>query len=217
MSYTSTVLLSMVICYWIPLVGQFFAPTMEARHTWNWVWQVFPLTISLMQRLLAWTVVPNTVNEDRYTQPLRDLPAIFWQIGISAVASAAVWIYTVTQVPFSLTELFIPTEFDISGNNFVMAIRQILQWDWLIIFSACFIWLAYSFWDLKAAGMVKQSWLTLFAGCAASFATVGPGATFAAGWSYREYCLAYRRHKNAIVSTAGSVEKVHANGGTRKS
>ncbi|GAM91085.1 hypothetical protein ANO11243_091320 [Dothideomycetidae sp. 11243] len=179
----------------------------------NWVWQAFPLTISVIQRLLARTVAPDTVNVDRLTNPLRDLPAIFWQVGLASAFSSAVWIFTLLK--HGMVDTFIPSALTIP-QDFINGIFRLLQWDWVLTFGACYVWLAYSFWDLKSAGMAGLSWAALCAIPLACTAAIGPGATFAVGWSYREYCLAYRKHKHAVVGRDQLQSNTEANGSTVK-
>lgn len=68
--------------------------------------------------------------------------------------------------------------------------RRFLQVDQVSSFGASLLWLTYLFGDLKAEGVVGQNWLVLFAVKAVLMAVVGPGATFALGWLWREEVLA---------------------------
>ncbi|GAM88536.1 hypothetical protein ANO11243_065690 [Dothideomycetidae sp. 11243] len=122
MRYTSTVLVTMLLCFYIPGAGQFFAPALEARHLWNWVWQIFPITASIVQHFFALTVAPNTIESDKIRQPRRDLPTIAWSVGILTFFSAGVWLYTCVTSPYKVLDVFIPssadmfTEPDLSGR-----------------------------------------------------------------------------------------------------
>ncbi|KAF2157138.1 FAD/NAD(P)-binding domain-containing protein [Myriangium duriaei CBS 260.36] len=214
MAYSSTVLISMSLGYYVPGAGQFFASTLKARHFWNWTWQIFPITVSLTQRLLA-RIVPNTVESDRIKSPLRDLPIIALQVGLGTLASAAIWVHTWLCSAYSMRELFTPPFAIPSSTSFMTAMRELLQWDWVFLFAGCYVWLFYSFWDLKAAGMAQESWASLLVAAIGSTLAFGPGATFAIAWCYREYCLAYRRHKDAVVDDGILRGEKKANGSAK--
>jgi hypothetical protein len=69
------------------------------------------------------------------------------------------------------------------------------------------VWLAFLFWDMQKAGMLKEGWLrTVLMGCVL-VPLVGPGATLGIGWLFREQILATRRHKDAL--TPESVARLH--------
>ncbi|KAF2152366.1 FAD/NAD(P)-binding domain-containing protein [Myriangium duriaei CBS 260.36] len=216
MKYTSTVVVSMMVCYYLPLRMQFFASSFETRHLWNWVWQIFPITVAIMQRFLAATVAKDTITSDRLNRPLADLTTIQVQLAIPVLLSAVTWITTYFTAPFSMKEIFTPRTVALSSTDFNLGIRTLLQWDWVLIFGSAYIWLAYSFWDLKAAGMSHYSWIALLMLSFGLSGALGPGATFAIGWGYREYCLAYHKHKGAVVSAEvpakGNVANGTANG-----
>ena len=67
---------------------------------------------------------------------------------------------------------------------------------------ACFLWLLYLFGDMKKAGMVEDSWLSILMKGAATLLLAGPGVTVGLGWLWRERILATRWHKDAVVSRA---------------
>ncbi|TKX19870.1 FAD-binding domain-containing protein 47 [Elsinoe australis] len=201
MKYTSTVFASMVIGFYIPHFGQYFALEFSDRHWCNWLWQIFPVTVGVAQFVLARTVARDTVKHDRIYAPRRDLPAIAWTIGTCAAVSAGVWVWTMATTPFTLKEIFIPRGLPSQEHGFEYTMRMFLQWDEVFSVANVVGWLVYSFWDLKAAGMVKESWIALMTAGMLGTVLFGPGAAVAAGWGYREWCLAFRRHKDAIVST----------------
>ncbi len=96
MAYTPTVLPSMIIGFYVPHFLSMLHPSMDARHGWNWIWQMFPVWITVIQRLLKYTVMPDVVERDRMHTPKRDLSTIRFTIGACMVMSASVWLYTLT-------------------------------------------------------------------------------------------------------------------------
>jgi hypothetical protein len=84
-------------------------------------------------------------------------------------------------------------------TDFVSFIQEFLRVDQLSLFGNTFLWLVYLFWDLKAAGMLRRSWLTLVLYMATSILALGPGATAGLGWLWREYVLANIMHNNSTT------------------
>ena len=218
MRWTTTVLPTLVLVYYISLIGQFFAPTYTSRHNWNWIWQPFPIFASVVQQILARTgIVPDTVKHDRIHNPRRDLTVIRYTINTLAFAGACTWLYTLTTSPYSVRDIFIPDGPLTSKADLIQHVRTFLQYDHLFCFASTYLWLAYLFWDLKHAGMIRESWLRLVVYMIGLTAVVGPGATTGLAWLWREETIAFKRHKDAIVpSEQGGVEierpKVGSNG-----
>ncbi|KAG8627689.1 hypothetical protein KVT40_003562 [Elsinoe batatas] len=201
MKWTSTVLPAMVIGAIVPNWLQFFAPAGQQRHWWNWVWQVYPVNVGVVQWVLAHTVARDTVKEDRLRAPLRDLRCIAWTVGSLGAVSAGTWVWTVATMEFSLREVFVPVGLPGSQEGFEDIMRVWLQWDEVLSVGNVVLWVLYSFWDLKAAGMVTESWPSLVLLLGVGMVVVGPGAAIAAAWGYREWVLATRKHKGAITTT----------------
>jgi len=84
----------------------------------------------------------------------------------------------------------------------VANLRNFVQFDYLFCFGSTFLLLGLLFADMKKAGMVKTSWLTLVFSAIATTAIAGPGATIGLGWLWRENVLATKRHKGAILKAA---------------
>jgi hypothetical protein len=69
-------------------------------------------------------------------------------------------------------------------------IRLFIQFDELFSFSAWLLWLMYLFGDIKRAGMLEESWVSIVLKGVAIFVFAGPGVTIGAGWLWRERWLA---------------------------
>ncbi|KAJ4361867.1 hypothetical protein N0V83_010808 [Neocucurbitaria cava] len=198
MGYTATVLPVLVLAHYIPNAGAFLSfIDPETRHKWEWIWQPFPVFISILQIVLKRTIMPNTVDKDRLDNVYADLPTINFTILSLCALSAGTWLYTFARAPFSMLTLFIP-DFAATqtGDEYI---RLFLQLDQHFSFGACFLWLLYLFGDMKKAGMMTDSWLSIIFKGAATLVLVGPGVTVGLGWLWREQILATKWHKNAIV------------------
>jgi hypothetical protein len=198
MSYTASVLPVLVLAHYVPNFGSFL-PTLapQTRHVWNWIWQPFPVYVSVLQNMLKYTVMPNTVQKDRIDNPQRDLPTIHYTIGSLCALSAGTWWYTLYASSYSPAALFIP---DLSpGQSGDAYVRMFLQLDEIFSMGACFLWLLYLYGDMKRAGMMEDSWIGIMAKGIASLIALGPGVTVGLGWLYRERLLATKWHKDALV------------------
>lgn len=198
MSYTASVLPVLVLAHYIPNFGSFL-PNLDpqTRHMWNWIWQPFPVYVSVLQNVLKYTVMPNTVKKDRIDNPQRDLPTIHYTIGSLCALSAATWWYTLYASPYSPAALFIPNL--APGQTGDAYTRMFLQFDEIFSMGACFLWLLYLYGDMKKAGMMEDSWIGILAKGVASLVVLGPGVTVGLGWLYRERLLATKWHKDALV------------------
>lgn len=83
--------------------------------------------------------------------------------------------------------------------------REFLKLDDISLSVNTLLWLAYLFWDMKSAGMVNISWVSIVLYAVASLVLLGPGTTAGLGWLWRENIIAKRKHKCAI--TEESVKK----------
>lgn len=198
LSYTLSILPVMILSYYVPYLVSYLAPKPTTRHAAMWLWYPFPLWVSLGQWLLRRTIMPNTVRHDRIHGVTRDIWPIRITVGMLAILSGAIWLYTLISAPFSLTALFLPSREGL--QSFAGSIQELLKWDHLYFAGSSLLWIVYVFWDLKKAGMVQQSWAVILSGLAAVTMLFGPGAATAAGWLWREEVLATRRHKGAVVN-----------------
>ncbi|KAL5321484.1 hypothetical protein ACEPPN_009442 [Leptodophora sp. 'Broadleaf-Isolate-01'] len=187
--YIRGIFFTVALFFYLPHLGSFLHPSLTTRHAFNWSWQLFPLFVSLAQLVITTlpsssTRIPKTTLGNSNT----DIRTIRFTILPFAFLSASIWLYTLATSPHSLSTLFIPAA--PVTNTFMPVMRRFLQVDQVSSFGASLLWLTYLFGDLKAEGVVGQNWLVLFAVKAVLMAVVGPGATFALGWLWREEVLA---------------------------
>ncbi|KAF3006804.1 hypothetical protein E8E13_010424 [Curvularia kusanoi] len=199
LSYSTSVLPVMLLAHYIPHLVSFSAwIDPQTRHIADWIWQPFPIWASALQYLLKKTILPDTIKVDRVKSPIRDLPIIKYTVYTTCAISATIWWYTLYNAPFSAATIFIP---DVAGtktdDEFV---RLFMQFDEIFFMTACMLWLLYLFGDLKRAGMMDSSWISIVSMGLATIIVAGPGATFGLGWWWREQLLATKWHKDAVVA-----------------
>lgn len=197
MSYTASVLPVLVLAHYIPNFGSFL-PSLDpqTRHMWNWIWQPFPVYVSVLQYVLKKTVMPDTVMHDRIHNVNADMRTIQFTIGSLCAFSAGTWWYTLYAAPYSWAMLFIPNLAE--GQTGDEYIRMFLQFDEIFSIGACYLWLLYLYGDMKNAGMMTDSWISIILKGAVSLVTLGPGVTVGLGWLYRERLLATKWHKDRL-------------------
>ena len=198
LSYTRSVLPTMIFSYYIPQFLSLSHPSMTTRYVWNWVWQMFPVWATLIQQVFKRTILPDSVEHDRLHNPKRDLATIRLTIGASVTLSALVWLYTITKSPYSPLTLFVPGVAS-AKDDWMDIVRNFIQYDHLFCFGGAFLWLGYLFHDLKRAGMVRQSWIRIITEAVLTTVALGPGAAVGLGWLWREDVLANKRHKCAVI------------------
>jgi len=122
------------------------------------------------------------------------------------------WLITLFRAPFDVSVIFIPQELLsvlssyfgshtrlTTTTDFPQLIGRFLQYDYIFLFGSVYVWLVYSFWDLRAAGMFKEGWTRFFAFSMLATMVGGPSVACAGLSLWREHILATRRHWGAIT------------------
>jgi len=209
--WTRTILPSLVLGHYIPMYVAHFAPDFVTRHVAIVLWQFAPLWISIIHWCFSrW--VRSTIVSDRLRAPLRDLGFIRLTVLVPAVVSMVTWLVTLVQAPLDVSVIFIPQELLsvlssyfgshtrlTTTTDFPHLIGRFLQYDYIFLFSSVYVWLCYSFWDLRAAGMLKEGWPRFFAFSMLALMVGGPSVACAGLFLWREHILVTRRHWGAIT------------------
>jgi hypothetical protein len=148
--------------------------------------------MSFMQWFLSWSgIIPSTIVHDRISNVTRDMCTLRYTVRTLTVISALSWIgirYPSTvNVPFKSQG---PLESATSG-------RRVEE---IVFHCSSLLWITYLFSDLIKAGMLRHKLCTLLLLVGISSATIGPVATVASAWSWREETLATKRHHAAITA-----------------
>lgn len=141
--------------------------------------------------------LPIEVSLERYKNP--DVPilqaaysVLFW---MQATAHISTFIYTYLHPDLTISQLFFglqnPFTADWGITDPVAAMMAFLQYDYAISTAALIVYELFSVWKLRQMGYVTTQRAALAVlGLAAGQLSVGPGATWAALWSWRENVLA---------------------------
>jgi hypothetical protein len=193
--FARKVFLTLALFSYLPILLMFLGPSPSIRHLWAWVWQMFPLWVSVGQWIRTrMDVGESTLDQNQSTTSERESNIIGATILAFAAISAGVWFYMLLNSPYSLTTTFVPQTLSVTSSNFVSTMRSHFQISHLLALGSSLMWLVYLFADLKNADLVQQGWSFLLSIGALMTLCLGPGCTLAAGWYWREEIL--RRESN---------------------
>lgn len=179
--------------YVIPTVLMFL-PHEDSITQQNMIafWQPSPLYVSL----LAWVgskamaALRPTKRFDLEIFENKDVP--YLQSGYAfcffatAITHICTLLYAVLTPSVSISQSF----FNLPGFD-AIDISAFWKYDMLLCFSSVMVWLLYSVFDLRRHGYITSSTLFKAAGLTlASGVLVGPGATYAGVWAWRESVIA---------------------------
>jgi hypothetical protein len=206
MNLVRAVLPTVAFGFLIPTYAMYLWPDLEARQSWLFVWQLFPIFMALIMFVFSY-ISPDTVASDKIRAPKRDLPLIRLIVGSTSFLAAVVWLWAWAAGPYSFVDVFIPQMLPMASPDLKTSTANFLRFDEIFVFGPQLVWLAYLFWDIKHAGMLSAGWLRLILYAVAGVFALGPGATLGLGWLWREHLIANRRHKFAL--TLESVVRLH--------
>jgi hypothetical protein len=177
LAYTGSVLPAMLVLWYIPLL----------LLNWCRVEDKVRLMIVLLCCISAtqWTIhymgiLPSTIQDDRIHNVSRDLTTLKRTGTVLAALSAGTWIF-VTLSPCMLS----------FGSALESEWADLASFtDEILLSAASIMWIIYLFQDLKKARMINCSWIAILGLLIASTTCLGPAATVAAGWLWREQVLA---------------------------
>ncbi|KAJ5632640.1 hypothetical protein N7490_008979 [Penicillium lividum] len=185
--------------HYIPAYASFLMPDLQKRQYWNAAWQIFPLTVPLLQIPLSLSISlqskvrteakPNPVKA-RIENRKKNLAALRVAYGSLAVISATGFIYARVTAPegSSILYIFWPgvRGYLLAGDvSFEEGIARFLQYDQISSMVAGFLWLGLRFWELEKLG-VEFSWLGGLVGLVGVNCAFGPGTAFVLGWGWKE-------------------------------
>ncbi|KAB8202351.1 monooxygenase [Aspergillus parasiticus] len=195
---TESLVLSTWAGYYTTTFANFFAPSLQSRQWYNAMWQIFPVTIPLLQipfSLAKRWLSPSSPAQDKIDkkqQQRKRKQNIRYAYGAFALISGLTFIYGRFTAPpgVSFWRLFVPGLQDHLApvTSFSDGIARFLQYDELLSMASAYVWLGLRFRELKLAG-ARFSWTRAAGAFVTSLMALGPGATFALGWGWREELL----------------------------
>ncbi|KAE8322239.1 hypothetical protein BDV39DRAFT_209999 [Aspergillus sergii] len=170
----------------------------QTRQSVVAVWQPAPVFVVIMTELLSRAIEyigrgrqakPDSPSADERTDS--DLPylSVLYTttcIIISACLHMSLIFSCLLSENLSLTRLFFPVDPFAPVASLADGASTFLQNDLLLMTASTFVWCWVSVWDLHRVGISNVSPLSALAGLLAGFVGIGPGATTAAVWFWRE-------------------------------
>ncbi|KAH6855970.1 hypothetical protein B0I37DRAFT_395815 [Chaetomium sp. MPI-CAGE-AT-0009] len=184
---TYAALPAVLLAYLLPAYAMLSWPDLPTRQALLYVWQLYPAWLALALWAIGRVCFKDEMETDKVYRTQRDLPVMRWYVGGLGLVGVGLW------------EVFGPVGLPRDMGDFGGFTGQFLRWDEVFGLGSLLVWLAYLFWDLRAAGMLREGWLRVVGLGLVSVLVVGPGATIGMGWLFREHILATRRHKDALT------------------
>lgn len=190
-----SLLLATLVGHHLPNFACFLVPSLKDRRWWNAVWQLFPVTIPLIQFLMSYPRRRHAKAEHEAAKEKKDktsMQSIRFTYGSFALISALTFIYARHSAPAeaSLASIFWP---GVSGHlvpvtSFEGGIARFLQYDHIFSIGSGFVWLLLRFRELKNLGANISWWKAIGAFIGTTWA-LGSGTAFALGWGWKEELL----------------------------
>lgn len=191
----------LLIFHTIPVHGMHLASSMQDRHWWVWLWQLYPTRVSIGYYILRTirSVFGGKSTSSSRSAAVYHRTLYLWLFPL-VLASTAAWIRTLLTAPYSLSTIFLPTKVpaELEGT-FVGLMRRLLQFDQWYVMGAGFLWLAYLMGDLRAAGKVSRGQLLAFPALVGLTLGIGPGPTFVVMYLVRERFLVAGEEEKQMV------------------
>lgn len=185
MNWARAILPSLICSVLLPMT----ALLMDSKDVTGFVlatWSYLPILLAVTQLMLG-RLIEDTTNHDRLYNTEADLPSLR-KIYITGISIAVALDY---YVRFSISA---------SGDSAsILPTYAVMGQQYAPLYLGGIFCLVLLFRDLKKAEMVQQNWLTLWVCLVLSILVIGPGATFLAGWAWREEILATKWHAAAVT------------------
>ncbi|GIC87473.1 FAD-dependent oxidoreductase [Aspergillus udagawae] len=158
------------------------------------LWQPAPVWISSLTTAFsaATAVVSRIIKREANSSAdtnsdLPHLRTIYQTTGaIAACFHLSLIIGSLVSSELSLTSLFIPKNSFAPVESLADGVFVFFQNDFLLVAAAAFLWCLVSIWDLNRSGLSDVDLRVVFCAISGGYAAIGPGATTAAVWFWRE-------------------------------
>lgn len=161
-------------------------------------WQPAPALVSCFTYVFAKLANAVKKKSGHNQHSLRDdmfhLRAIYQTTGtIAACIHLSVVISCCVSNETSLMQIFIPRDSFARVETLADGAFVFFQNDFLLVTAACFIWSLVNIADLHRAGLSRVHWKVGLGYLISGFVLIGPGASAAALWFWREDVMSRRK------------------------
>jgi hypothetical protein len=180
----------LLLFHTIPVMGMYLAPSMQDRHWWTWMWQLYPVRVTIGYYLVKSVSIMLRWPKERVGFNLNYQTTLRLLVAPLIAVSAAVWIYVVLSTPYSLYTVFWPAQTTASlEGTFVGLMSRLLQFDQWFAMTSSFAWLWVLMADMTDVQRQPGIRTVFFLANLGLLPVIGPGATFAVMWLVREKYL----------------------------
>ncbi|KAJ5295636.1 hypothetical protein N7508_010457 [Penicillium antarcticum] len=204
-STARSILLAVLIGYFLPSMMLFFplenAPV--TRQAFIALWQPVPVYVVLLtevfSRIIKCVEKSKSIRPSTDSKLNLDLPSLQMLYAVTGCIAACFHLALLASWYVSSSEFliraFIPMDSFVEVSTLADGIFVFFQNDFLLVAAASLLWCWSSVWDLYRMGILNFSmWVALVALIIGSVA-VGPGATVAAVWYWREGVMSQRKFR----------------------
>ena len=203
---------ALVLGFVLPTMMMFFPlqDSLNARQIFIALWQPSPVYVviltEILSRVLKWTDRSTPVKADSHVESNCNRDILYMRIvyaavgGISACFHLALILCWISSGTEFITRAFIPFDSLAQASNLADGVFIFFQNDFLLVAAATMLWCLASAWDLYRVGISDVSWQFALVGLVFGCLMVGPGATAAAVWYWREEVLSrtsFNQHPSA--------------------
>ncbi|KGO40511.1 Monooxygenase, FAD-binding [Penicillium expansum] len=201
---------ALILGFVVPTIMLFFplADALNTRQVFIALWQPAPVYVVILTQIFSRVIksissstITNTDSATAESKPNRDIPYLqtLYAVvgGIAACFHMALLLSWAALGTNFITKTFIPSEAFAQVTTIADGVFIFFQNDFLLITAATLLWCLASVWDLYRIGVSNFSWQVVLVGLILGSLAIGPGATVAAVWYWREEVMSrtsFRRH-----------------------
>lgn len=196
-STAKAILPALVLGFVVPTVLLFFplADALGMRQVFIALWQASPVYVVLLTRLFSRMIEfvssgnpAKTDTPDRKWH--RDIPylqALYAATGCISVSFHLLFLRSwISEGAEFIAKAFIPFDSFAQVATLADGVAVFFQNDFLLVLAASLLWTLASIWDLYRLGISNVSLLVALPALVLGTLSIGPGATIAAVWYWRE-------------------------------
>ncbi|KAJ5356786.1 Monooxygenase FAD-binding [Penicillium concentricum] len=219
-STARAILPALVLGFIVPTTMLFFplADALTTRQVFIALWQPSPIYVVILTQIFSRVIksigsrtsakTDNTAAEGKANRDIPHLQTLYAVAGgVSACFHVALLLTWAASGTNFITKAFIPSDAFAQVATLADGVFVFFQNDFLLVAAATLLWCLASVWDLYRLGVSNVSWQVALAGLILGSLAIGPGATAAAVWYWREEVMSrtsFLRHgpvSSSIKST----------------
>ncbi|CAI7666133.1 unnamed protein product [Penicillium palitans] len=201
---------AMILGFVVPTIMLFFplADAMHTRQIFIALWQPAPVYVVILTQIFSHVLksigsstpakTDSAAVESKSNRDIPHLQTLYAVLGgVSACFHVALLLSWAALGTNFVTRAFIPSAAFAQVATIADGVFIFFQNDFLLVAAATLLWCLASVWDLYRLGVSNVSWQVALASLILGSVVIGPGATVAAVWYWREGVMsrtAFRRH-----------------------